>query len=151
MTAGTRSTQTTVASSATMTARARPISLTMSKSPDTKPRKTIIMMRAAEVTTSDRCSPFDRSIVVVSNPLLDSGQDEDLVVHRQAGPRRPLPITLRLTPPIGVKPSSSTTAVLNTHTRTPSDAANDRVDQQRLERHVSIGDGHEEYDASYRN
>ena len=69
MIAGTRNIRTTVTSNATMTARARPISLTMSKSPHTKPRKTIIMMRAAEVTTPpDRCSPLSTA-VLLSSPL----------------------------------------------------------------------------------
>ena len=69
MVAGTKSMRTTVASSPTVTARARPISLTMSSSPDTKPRNTITMMRAAEVTMRpDRCSPLSTA-VSLSSPL----------------------------------------------------------------------------------
>ena len=47
--AGTSSIRTSEASRATITARARPISLTAMRSPDTNARKTATMMRAAKV------------------------------------------------------------------------------------------------------
>ena len=88
MVAGTRTMRTMVASSSTATARPRPNSLSWRSSPSTKLPKTQTMISAAAVMTrAVTARPSATADCVVAGPvvlLLDAGEEEHLVVHRQA-------------------------------------------------------------------
>ena len=149
--AGTSRQRTSVASTTTATARAKPISLIPSIRPAANPQNTITMSSAAEVMIRPlRCSPTpDRLVVRRAGVvlLLDPGEQEDLVVHRDAEREREHDHRHPgLDRPGRGEPEQrpSRCPSWNTHDQRPERRRErDRVHHQRLDRHQHRA-GHQE-------
>ena len=92
MVAGTSSSRTIVASMRTATASAKPTSLMTRSSPATNPAKTTMTISGRRRDDPTRPLQAEPDRLVVGQPgvvqLLDPGEQEDLVVHRQTEPER---------------------------------------------------------------